>query len=64
MSGQIDDETLQNFIFKKAPKRERKGNKGQRSKSNQAKSPTKLGHKDEKEPLRTEPSTCHMKQIN
>jgi len=44
--------------------RERKGNKGQGSKFGQAKSPTKAGHKEEREQLRTGPSTSHMKQID
>jgi hypothetical protein len=69
-----DDGTLSNFIKRKHQKknkkkekereRERKGNKRPGAKSRQANSPTKTGHKEEREPLRTEPSTNRMKQIN
>jgi hypothetical protein len=61
------DETLINFIERKHPRKgEKKGNKGQGGpkKSRQANSPTKVGHKEEREPLRTESSTSSMKQIN
>jgi hypothetical protein len=53
---------------KKAPKKgrdkERQGNKGQGLKYKRANRPTKMGHKEEREPLRTKPSTSCMKQIN
>jgi hypothetical protein len=63
MSGQSkrqeNDETLPNFVkIKKAPKEGReKETKEQRRKSRQANSPTEAGHNEEREPLRTEPST-------
>ncbi len=50
---------------KKAPKKgKQKETKGQGLKSRLTNNPTKVGHKEEREPLRTEPSTNHMKQIN
>jgi hypothetical protein len=61
----LNDETLLNFIERKHPRKgEKKETKGQGLKSKQANSPTKAGHKEEREPLRTKPSTSHMKQIN
>jgi hypothetical protein len=55
---------IENFIERKHPRRERKGNKGQGPKSKQVNNPTKVGHKEERELLKIEPSTSHMKQIN
>ncbi len=49
---QINDETLPNCI-------KRKRNKGQGPKSRQANSPKVAGHKEERAPLRTEP-TLHQ----
>jgi hypothetical protein len=44
--------------------RERKINKGQEPKSRQANNPKEAGHPEEREPLRTEPSsTSRMKHI-
>jgi hypothetical protein len=47
---QINDETLPNFI-------KRKRNKWQGPKSRQANSPKEASHKEERELLRTKPST-------
>jgi hypothetical protein len=53
MSGQIDDETLRNFIFKKAPKKGReKETSGKDRSPTKQRAQTKVGHKEEREPLR------------
>jgi hypothetical protein len=62
----FDETLIKNFIERKHP---RKGGKKETKrqgpkKSRQANSPTKVGHKQEREPLRTEASTSSMKQIN
>ncbi len=50
LTGNQNDETLQNFIKRKHPKKEReKRNKGQGPKSRQASSPNKAGHKEKRE---------------
>jgi len=52
-----NDETLPNFIFKKALK------KG-REKETMGKDQKRAGHKEVRESLSTETSTSHMKHIN
>jgi hypothetical protein len=65
LTGNQNDETLQNFIKRKHPKKEReKRNKGQGPKSRQASCPNKAGHKEKREPLRTQPSTNRMEDMN
>jgi hypothetical protein len=59
--GQLNDETLPNFIERKAPK---KGREKETRGKDQSSGPTKAGHKEEREPLRTGPSTSGMKQID
>ncbi len=62
----IIDETMPNFIERKHPRKgENFKNKGQGRKSRrQANNPTTAGHKEKREPVRTKPSTSHMKQID
>jgi hypothetical protein len=52
---QLFDETLPNFIKKKAPKKGRERNKRFVPKSRQANSPKEVGHQEEREQLRMEP---------
>jgi len=60
-----DDEPLPNFIKREHPrKRERKGKKGQGSKSMQANNLKEVGHTEVMESLSTETSTSRMKHIN
>jgi hypothetical protein len=49
------DETLPNFIKRTHLKKGKKKNKGQGPKIRQANSPTKAGHKEEREPLKIDP---------
>jgi len=58
-------ETLPNLIKRKHPRKgqQKKKNKGQGPKPGQANSPKGAGHK-EREPLRTEPLTSCLKNIN
>jgi hypothetical protein len=63
-----DDETLPNSIKRKHPKKGEKKNQGQGPKSRQANNPKEVGHKEAREPLKTETSTKtltgHLKHIN
>jgi hypothetical protein len=65
LTGNQNDETLPKFIKRKHPKKGReKRNKGQGQKSMQPSSPKEAGHKEEREPLRTQPPTSCMNRIN
>jgi hypothetical protein len=57
-------QTCQTLQKESTQERERKGNKGQGLKSRQANSPTKASHKEESEPLRTEPSLHQSHEAN
>jgi len=64
VSGQIDDETLPNFIKKKHPRKGEERKQGARIEVQASKEPNKGGPQEEREPLRTKPSRSRMKQIN
>jgi hypothetical protein len=53
----------QTLVKESTQERARKRNTGQGPKSRQATSPKEAGHKEEREPLRTEPSTSGLKRI-
>jgi hypothetical protein len=60
-----NDETLPNFIKRKHPRKGEKKKQGARTKdqgprTRQANSPKEVGHKEEKEPLRTEPFKINL----
>jgi len=48
----------------KAPPEREKETRGKDSSPGKQANPNKVGHKVEREPLRTEPSTSHMEHIN
>jgi hypothetical protein len=62
LRASFNDETLPNFIKRKHPRKGEK--KGQGPKSRQANSPKEAADKEERDPLRTEPFTSHMKHMN